>query len=78
MRLDNNHSLIILITDSKFEGDILDDYEEFIIAHPETNYVIGFAIINTKTGFIPDEYADWYDTAEEAINDWKRIQREEE
>lgn len=52
-------------------GDIYDNFLEFKKEHPNSKYKFGFCVVDTETGYVPEECNDWNDTVEEALFDYE-------
>lgn len=64
--------VVVEITDSLGNtGDVYDNFNEFKMEKPESSYRFGFVVINTETGYIPDNCNDWNDSIEDAIADYE-------
>ena len=52
-------------------GDVYDDFQKFKMEKPESGYKFGFCVVDTETGYIPEECNEWNDTVEEALFDYE-------
>lgn len=78
MMIDNRYKIepcVIELLDDKGTlantGDVYDSFKEFRKKHPDSSYKFGFMVIDTTTGFMPDDSEDWFESIEEAMNYWE-------
>lgn len=55
----------ILPEDCPYIEDIYDSLEDARQAHPGQQIMVGYGIVDEKTGFLLENTKDWYDTYEE-------------
>ena len=62
--------VFVEILDDGSTGDVYDCLAELEKEKPHSDYQIGFVVIDTETGLVPDNCNDWNDSQIEAINDY--------
>ena len=84
-RLNNRYEVKVVILElldgigmNRAIGDVYDNLEQFRKDKPDSDYKFGYVVVDTKTGYIPEECNEWNDTPEEAIQDYiDHIEKEE-
>ena len=74
--LDGRYQIVTVYAnqDDDYEyGDIYATRCEAAKNHPDDNIIFGFCVVDTATGFIPEDCNDWNDTIEEAIADYENF-----
>ena len=74
MKIDERYEIKIVVLEivkGTLIGDVYDNFQSFKKDHPESGYKFGFCVIDTKTGFVPEECNEWNDTVEEALFDYE-------
>lgn len=62
--------LVIDIDDRGVPGNAYDDFARFRKENPSSGYKFGFCIVDTTTGYVPDQCNDWNESPEEALSDY--------
>ncbi len=51
-----------------YYGDIYTSRDEVLQNHPNAEVLEGFGVLDTETGYSPDDVDDWYDTVEDVLD----------
>lgn len=71
MKLDSRYEIrmcvVEILTDDGEEGNIYDSYASYLENGTSGMYDIRYMIVDTETGFVPDDLEPYYDTPADAI-----------
>ena len=72
MKIDERFELRLVVLENRDEmtGDCYDSFLEFRRNHPYSGYIFAYIIYDTHEDEMAEDSKDWYDTPEDALNDY--------
>ena len=73
MKINERYKIEVVVIEMRGNttGDCYNNFQEFKKEHPFSSYRFGFIVVDTETGYIPDNCNDWNDSPEEAMMDYE-------
>lgn len=74
MKVDERYEITPVVVECLPDGNagsIYVDFHKFKLDKPNSEYFFAFCVVDTETGYIPDNCNKWNETLDDAMNDYR-------
>lgn len=75
MKINDKYEISVVVVEELENGnygDIYENFEEFKKEKPDSTYFFGYCIFDRRTGFVPIDAADLFETVEDAMDYYRK------